>query len=216
MKKIIWLLSLVLLAMTCQMSVAAASKKPITLESGDLWAKAEACDTSLCWMENGSVNYDKVKIISISSSKPKFIKVVKDSDGYTFQSIRPLKPGKSKITLKYKYKGKKYTTSAVYTVRKYPNAVKAVYINGKKVKLKKKSYKYKLKNYKGSKVKVKVVTNKGWKISHIFKNDLNDSVRFKNNKTIKLKKEDSVDLAYSLNNKDGLYTGFHVYIEAAK
>ena len=46
-----------------------------------------------------------------------------------------MKKGKSKVTLTYKYNGRKYKTSAVYAV-KDPDVFNCIKVNGKKINLK--------------------------------------------------------------------------------
>ena len=77
------------------------------------------------------------------------------------------KPGKSKLTITYKtLSGKKVKLSKTITVIKYPDPVKSVVVNGKKMKIEKGiadcGVKL-LKNKKGD-AKVKVQLRSGWKI----------------------------------------------------
>ena len=103
------------------------------------------------------------KIYKATSSNGSVLKVTCGSSPAKLKLVAK-KPGTSKVTLYYKYKGKKYQTSAKYTVDKMPIA--KLFFNGKTVKLSNQSS-YDVKNYKKGSAKVKVVPAKGWKVSSI-------------------------------------------------
>ena len=127
MKRILSLILIVLLLTTIATPALAAKAKPSIIPT-TLWAK---CD----YFE--SVRFrnmpEKAKLISIKSSNTKVIKVVKEGSGIYDNYLEPLKAGKAKITVKYKIGSKSNTISATYTVKKYPNPLQSVEVNGAKV-----------------------------------------------------------------------------------
>ena len=122
----------------------AATSKYVKLASGTLWEGDEVYR---------GVTYkkatDEATIVSIKSSKPKVIEATKDEEYKDLQAntIVPLKLGKSTITVTYKYRGKKYSTSALYTVKKYPAPFKSMKVNGKNVDLKENKFSYNVDNF---------------------------------------------------------------------
>ena len=215
MKKIMKaaLILLTLMIAPTSIGVSAARKAPVTLNEDSMFAKAG--HATLTWSENVKINYEKLQIISMKSSKPKVIKPVKDKETnrYYFDSIKALKPGKSKITITYKYKGKKYTSSAVYTVKKNPDPVKALYVNGKKVKIKKRSYEYLIRKYAKSNVKIKIVPKKGWRIEDCYAYNQDDSFSAKNGGKLKVIKGQTTTFGVSLINKKYERYYYQVLIE---
>lgn len=59
-----------------------------------------------------------IRIVSVKSSNKNVLKVKKEGSKL-FHGVRliPRKKGKSKVTLTYKYDGRKYKATAVYTVK---------------------------------------------------------------------------------------------------
>jgi len=111
---------------------------------------------------------------SVKSSNKKVIKVSKyyyyddKNKKHTGYELLYKKAGKAKITVKYKTpSGKVKTAKKTITVKPYPNPIKSLKVNGKKVSTKKNQYFYD-KKYKGTKAKIKVKLNKGWKIKSAY------------------------------------------------
>lgn len=147
---------------------AYAAKAPAKLTPATLWAGCEYWGGADLYSEKEDF-YEKATIVSIKSSKSAVIKARKTGKGIWDTELIPKKVGKSKITAKYKYKGKTYTASATYTVKKYPNHLKKVTVNGKNVKVTKKTRYFKFFNdYKGGSPKIKIQLNKGWKIARTY------------------------------------------------
>lgn len=110
-------------------------------------------------------NSSYITVISVKSSKPGVIAAKSNKEFHKIK-LRAKKPGKSKITIKYKYKGRTFTASAKSTVAKdYP--VKSALINGKSIKLKKNSFSYVPKTYTKNKAKIKIKAAKGWKVKSL-------------------------------------------------
>ena len=159
MKRILSLILIVLLLTTIATPALAAKAKPSIIPT-TLWAK---CD----YFE--SVRFrnmpEKAKLVSIKSSNTKVIKVVKEGSGIYDNYLEPLKAGKAKITVKYKIGSKSNTISATYTVKKYPNPLQSVEVNGTKVNIKANKFFYTVDGYTENSAKVKVKLAKGWKIA---------------------------------------------------
>lgn len=139
---------------------------------------------------------DNCKLISVTSSKPKVLKAVKDGSGMYYHYLEPKKLGKAKITIKYKYKGKTYTTSKTVKVKKYPKAIKSLTVNGKKVDLSKKAlrFDYDVEKYKKTSATIKIKASSGWKIdsAYIISDGLKNG--YKNLKASVFKKGTSISV----------------------
>ena len=182
------LLAVAFLAAASAGETFAASNAPAKLKAGTLWLGDEVY---------GGVDYetvlDDIKLVSVKSAKPSIIKAMKDSDSDKFYAttIMPVKLGKSKITVTYKYKGKKYSTSAYYTVKNYPNPFKYIKVNGSKIDLKSNKYSYNVEKYKKTSVKVKYSLASGWKLTNGYTYGKDFSlVSVKNGSTVKVPKGD--------------------------
>ena len=150
-------------------------------------------DTMYVGMEGYSVDVGKYnestgettwakKIISVKSSNKSVLKVKTEKwDNNKYFNLKCKKAGKAKLTVKYKKPdGSTSTVKKTIKVKKYPNQIKSLKVNGKKVKVSENKYQYFKSNNKKSSVKIKMALKKGWKISYV-------SVRAYNSKTDKSK-----------------------------
>lgn len=107
-----------------------------------------------------------IKIISAKSNKPGVLKLKLDKE-FNCVELNPKKPGKCKVTVKYEDEtGKKITTSKTIQVKKPQDALKALKVNGKNIKVKKGQILYfpvGLGSYKGD-ITIDVTLQPGWKI----------------------------------------------------
>ena len=128
-------------------------------------------------------SYDEAKddtvwatVTSAKSSKKSVIKI--KTETWTDENNKPVKnytmsfrkAGKAKITVKFKKPdGSKGTITKTINVKKYPNQIKSLKVNGKKVKTSKgtKRYDYTVTKFKKNKVTVKMALKKGWKVSYV-------------------------------------------------
>ena len=214
MKKYSKVLSMVLavfmvFGMTCISTVEAdAASAPVKIMKHTYWVGEES------WGPAPYMASEKVcanaMLLSVKSSNKKVLKVVKTEgdDLYSYYLV-PKKAGKSKITLKYKYKGKTYKLSKTMQVKKYPKPIKKIKINGKTKKPSKYKFSCDTNNYKKTSAKIKITPAKGWKITggYISQDEsyfktLKASV-FKNGKSIKLKKDCSAYIYITMVNKKG-------------
>ena len=150
------------------------------------------------------VNFPKNgKIINVKSSNPKVLKATCEGTAVYDNTLTPLKPGKSKISVTYKAGSKKKTVSAVYTVKKYPAPYKSILVNDKKINIKDNKYYYDVNSYKKTSAKVKVNPKSGWKIvdSYAFAGESFTPV--KNGKAIKIRKLDNASMFFVVANKAG-------------
>lgn len=138
------------------MTVFAAKLK---LETHTYWAGAPYSYT--VFTENLP---DNATLVSARSSNPKVLSIEKWGDGKWDCAVSPLKPGKSKVTVTYKIGKAKKTVSGVFTVKKYPNAIKKLTYNKKAVNLKKNPFNVDLAKKAKKKSTIKVTPAKGWKV----------------------------------------------------
>lgn len=115
------------------------------------------------------------KIKSVTVSNKTVAKVHKETysaDGkkYTNTYVVGKKPGKTKVTIKYKYNGNVKTKKLNVEIKAYPNAIKGVVINGKTKKITADRKFYFSQKYKKTSAKVKVIPADGWKITNVFGN----------------------------------------------
>ncbi len=80
------------------------------------------------------------------------------------------KSGKTKLSVKYKYKGKTSTKKLTVTVKEYPNAIQSLTINGKDQSLTgENAFRYTKKySKKNTKASIKMIPAEGWKISYAY------------------------------------------------
>ena len=146
------------------------------VNAADVWELGLSVDNLYAGMENYSIqvsNYNDesgepldAKVTSVKSSNSKVIKVRKNKyDGDTWFSADFKKVGKSTLTIKYKKPdGSSSTMKKTITVKKYPNQIKSLKVNGKKVKISENKYGFYVEKCKKTSVKVKVSLKKGWKV----------------------------------------------------
>ena len=195
-------------------SALAATLKP-AIEPRTLWAGCEYYS---------SVDFvdmpENAKILSVKSSRPGIIKAHRESSNIYDNYLEPLKAGKSKITVKYKYEGKTSTISATFTVKKYPNPLTSVTVDGKARNLKANPYYLDINKYKGTKPLVKVKLAKGWKIAYTWgyteKPGAEDSFKEfnpRNGRSFKLPKGYEAGVFFTMANAKGeeIQYGIHFY-----
>ena len=108
---------------------------------------------------------ETAKVTSVTSSDKSIVKPKKKKSGdTTFYQIKPLKKGTAKITVKFKTSsGKKQSLTKKITVKKYPNQIKSLTVNGKSVDVSKNKYTYN-KKFTGKKAKIGIKVKKGWTV----------------------------------------------------
>lgn len=114
---------------------------------------------------------------AVSSSKSSVVAVKKekyrDEKGKTQTAfyVKPESVGTAKITIKFKTKsGKKLSTSRTVSVKKYPNHIKSLKVDGKTVNVSKNKYLYLKGKFKKDKVKINMKLKDGWKIVDVWGN----------------------------------------------
>ena len=140
-------------------------------------------------------NYAWGDITSVKSSKKSVVKSISypgtDENGKSIKVyyLKFVKAGTAKVTVKFKKPdGSKGSLTKTIKVKKYPNQLKSLKVNGKKVKTSKgdKRYIYFADKFKKSKVTVKMSLKKGWKVSSVSGYAFNS--KSGKNKDIKIKK----------------------------
>lgn len=117
----------------------------------------------------------EVKIYSVKSSDSSVAAPVKqtykDIDGKThkFYIMKTKKPGVVKITISYRtVKGKKASMKKKVSVKAYPNEIRSLRVNGKKINLNKAGNRYFIsRKCKTTKPRVKLKVAKGWKLDYL-------------------------------------------------
>ncbi len=115
---------------------------------------------------------DVMNINSVTLSDPSMAKVRKEygwkhrGGKHYLYYLKGKKPGEVTLSINYKVKGKIKTINNTVTIVDYPNPIKSIKINGKKVSLKgSKRYQYISKcSKRKTSITIKVVPEKGWKI----------------------------------------------------
>lgn len=101
------------------------------------------------------------EVLSIKSSNPEVLAAGKGDRLYSCVLL-PKKAGSSKVTVVLNINGEKKTLKATYTVKKHPNAITSLKVNGKSVNLKKNKF-YAMVKVNKDKTKVEYKIAKGWK-----------------------------------------------------
>ena len=168
------------------------------VNAADVWELGLPVDNLYAGMEGYNVwvsSYNEesgesvdATVTSVKSSNSKVIKVHKNKyDGDTWFSADFKKVGKSTLTIKYKKPdGSSSTMKKTLTVKKYPNQIKSLKVNGKKVKVSANKYGFYVEKCKKTSVKVKVSLKKGWKVDkYVYANAYNSKTG--KDKEIKIK-----------------------------
>ena len=161
MRRTVRILSLILVLATllCVAAPALAAQK-VSIAPKTLWA---GCEYTFGIDFNNMP--ENAKLVSVKSSNSKVLKATKYGSAIYDTDLTPLKVGKAKVTVTYKIGSKKDTVSATYTVKKYPNPLKRVTVDGKALDIKNNKYYYDFNKFKGTKPLVKLTLAKGWKIA---------------------------------------------------
>ena len=156
------LFSLMLLAaLLCGSVPALAAAKP-ALKVPELFWQGD-------WVKVEVTNLPKgAAITSVKSAKPSIIQVI-DGDAERPFFLHGLKGGRSKITVRYRLKsGATRSVAATVTVKKYPNAIKSIKLNGKALPIKPaENIEYQIQGYKKTATTVRIAPNTGWKVDRI-------------------------------------------------
>ena len=159
-----------------------------------------------------NVSYD-TKVVSVKSSKSDVISVKK---GKTLDKCKftAKKAGKSTITIELNLNGEKKKVKATYTVKKYPNALKTLKVDGKSVNFKKKPFEYSTKVSK-DKVKVEFKAGSGWKFEGgaYFDVSAGKFVTIKSGSKVKVPKGKSVTVFLDMVNKKKEYFEYVVVLK---
>lgn len=118
------------------------------------------------WVDNDKGKEQKITSVVVNDKT--VAKVNKDKfDGNVRWSLTPKKTGKVKVTATYKTSSGKKKVSKTVKVKKYPNQIKSLKVNGKTVSTKKYQNYYD-KKYTGTSVKIKTALKDGWKLKSVY------------------------------------------------
>lgn len=140
------------------------NKAPV-LEPQTFFAKDPAAALSI-----KNLDPDDDHACFVKSSNKKVLRVKEDVNADYGYKITPLKKGKVRVTVKCRKDGKNYTLKATYTVKAYPNVIKSLQVNGKKLKVtsKKNAYSVTQKNFKEEYATVKLSQKTKWNIDYVY------------------------------------------------
>ena len=196
-KRIVAVLLLTMLLST--LFVAEAEKLDLRMETHTYWENAPYMYT--VFTENLP---EDAKLVSIKSSNPSVLKAEKWGSDKWDAVVGPLKPGTSTITVVYKIKGKKVTVNGTFTVKKSPNAIKALTLNNQAINVKKNRFEAKCYDLAANKITIKVTPASGWKLAGPIE-ILSEGCSYKtvkNGKTVKISlKKPRVAALITLRNK---------------
>jgi len=150
---------------------------------------------------------DDAEIVSVKSTEPGVLKVRYEAGDTGFE-VKPLKAGKTTLKYTYRLNGKKTTIKQAVRVKKYPNAIASLTVNGKSVSFKKNKFRYIVSKFTKRAVTIKVKAAKGWKVKGMY-TDLEyiGYSKIKNGKTFKLHKKGRGDAWIDLvNSKNQVFT----------
>lgn len=205
-KQILRIVAVLLLLATMTMFVpaSAASAKP-ELRKFMLWENNEF--TIGAELDNWP---EGARIISVKSSKPSVVKASFSNASSTYINLKAGKTGKATVTVKYSLNGKKKSISTVYTVKKYPNAITTLKINGKSVNLKKNKWQYNLKSYNKSNMTVIFKPSSGWKVINSYFSGAAGTVQIKSGKSFAVERTDYALINLLFINKKGEKFFYHI------
>ena len=205
-------LLLALILGACMPGFAADDKPALITGSGILWVGMGRTPVVASNLP------ENAKSSSVTSSKPSVLKVGKQKDfGPYGWWMEPLKPGRAKITLKYKTGGKVRSVSGIFQVKNYPDPFEYIKINGKKVDLKKHQSNLFLQDYSKNAITINFKLKSGWKADRLLgdriKGDEWKACTWKRNKALSLKGYDAADLVIDLKNTStGALCSFEIIV----
>ena len=189
-----------------------AAAKPSIITS-TLWAGIGRCAVIVQNLPSDATSF------SITSSNKAVIKAgCDDKKDANSLWVEPLKVGKSKITVKYRSGGKTRSVSTTFQVKKYPNPLAWVKINGKKISLSKNKLGYDCNNYKKTSITVDFKVSDGWKVQYLdgvrIRDDEYRDFKWKKGKAIKLAADQRaiIDIAL-INNKTGDEFFYMIFVD---
>lgn len=113
----------------------------------------------------------KALVTSVTPASSKIVEVVKvkgeneKGKKQNYFYIVPKAVGKTKVTVQYKLpSGTKKKSTKTVTVKKYPNHIKSLKVNGKKVTISKHKFRYDKGKIKKTKIPIELKLKKGWKV----------------------------------------------------
>lgn len=175
------------------------------------------------WNED-TEEYLEMKVTAVTTSNKDILSVEEeDYDGVKDFYVVPVSAGTADVYISFDGKYGSGSLTKEVTVKPYPNQIKSLKVNGKKVNTDKNRYYYE-KKYKGTKAKVKVALKSGWKITdawcYMYKKDWKGEKRvnvtakkLKNGSAIKFpKKYKHLNMGFTMENEAGEFIHYSMYI----
>lgn len=146
----------------------AQTEPPFKLKSGTIWENCEYGGFGDYDYDYDTVDSSDATLVKVTSSNESVISVdrYQDSNSLFDYSLAGEKEGTSTITVTYEYKGATYTTSALYTVKAFPQFVSGITIDGEESDPSDytgKNY-YVIEKYAGTTPSVKISAAEGWSL----------------------------------------------------
>ena len=161
---------------------------------------------------------EDAKVIYCKSSKPYVVRVWGEGtslDNCYWQGVRP---GKSRITLKYKANGETKTISATFTVKKLPTTLTSLAINGEDCVVKYFPHRYEVYYYTKNKATVTFKASSSWHVDYrvatLHNADWSETreIRWKSGKAFSVPAGWGADLYIGLNDRKGGFFTYTIFI----
>lgn len=148
---------------------------------------------------------DDAHAFSITSSNKSVVRATcRDRNNVSSVQLTPLKPGKSKITLKYKSDGESCKVSKRFQVKRYPNPFSYIKVNGKKINLSKSRAAIQYPNYDKNSIRILFKASAGWVVDSCtgtqFRKGTWSKLTWRNGKSVDLRGCVMANLAIYLHN----------------
>lgn len=155
------------------------------------------------------------KVTSVTSSNNNVVKVVKDTyynekgKKATSYHLKYVKAGAADITVKYtRPNGQKAVIKKTLQIKKYPNMIKSLKVNGKTVKTSKNKFQYSVNKFKKTSAKIKMATKNGWKVKEVTADYYGKSYKYKELKKSVVTKGTAISFPKKFN-----YMIIYIYME---
>ncbi len=147
---------------------------------------------------------ENAKSFKITSDNKAVLKVGKSGNDAFGMWMKPLKAGKSKVTVTYQTGNTTHKVVKTYKVKKYPNPFAWIKVDGKKLSVKKDLVFSEVTGYSKDKLTIDYKLNSGWKKTGLtgvkFRESGNVEFSWKKNKAFSIAKAGAVSIDIQLKN----------------
>ena len=160
--KVLLLLVFTLGLLACSTAAVSAKDDPQLL-TDTLWAGSDSYGPA--YFDTNEDMMD-AELISVTSSDPAVIKVLIPDQPYSIYDfmLKPLSPGTSTITVKYRQDRVTKTGSGLFTVKAFPAFIQSLEVDGSPLDLMKHKNSYYLYNYTGTAPTIKMDLSSDWSL----------------------------------------------------